>query len=1358
MNQTTLAGLLRRLHATGPAGFEGLILGLIEDLTGYPLYLARSGDQSGRDMRSARDAGAVIAVECKRYGSATELDKTELVGKLTEAVTTVPHLDSWVLVASRAVSDQLYTSIERAARELRIEFCILSADGTPSTLDILCANGRDRVLGSLGNLDDAERNACRQSIDRIRGLPGYIQGLERLRAELQRSAGYEWWRKESHRWLAERSRTAQSSHAAFGQLLNVTAMEQAGRLIRRASADDALDRWYDQWNQNREGLAITGEEGDGKTWAVASWLLDRCRRNSAFPPVMWLGAGNISDRIPGWGLTEILAARFGKDIAYWSGYLARWLAREPTSSPTALLVLDGLNERHSQVFWREFLQSARTSEWRAHIAVVITTRTEHWRYYRGLASLGFKEWTLGPFDNEEFARALSASGLAAGDIPVEVRRLARKPRYFDLVVQHRSRLVDVGDVTVARLVYEDWRDRFERKILALDDVGFRDLLKALARRALNDERLLSQRDLADAFPLLADQQQILSELATGGILVQDGERLSVEPNRLQLGLGLLLAERLRVAATTGQGDRLKEVAAEWLDGLPDTELRAGLCEAAVLHALKTADFSSVERAVLLEAWLRARNVAKNISPNVSAYFPLDPQAYFLAAESVWTEPGDDPAAQRMLMGTFRRWSVAPQHRDVLVGALERWLGFVHVNGSPSGISPEDRPKRRQALIERLNRDLQPGPFNFDGFAFTAIDDDGLLRLGRVALSLISSLDRRGFMNALVTGVLAEAIHAYPEKYDLFSWVVRTSPIDLGEDINRAARALIACGSLPALQAAHRLLSFEGSATSIALQASLPEDIFPPNRILDEYKRDPCASGFAWKREHAADCAAREDINLYHLAQQLERFCADKSFSMPAIAVQRLTDAAASMDVSGIHLGPGQTEADLRLEHLEPPLCAAAPTAAADIYRRLAREVNVRAGQSLRLLLHFLTEHILVLGSRERDVLRERWSQLRNGVLEDEADRHNESMLVRLMFSWMDGSDQLAALLTRSQHDDILVATDRWISPTPQDELLSALENSSEDTLQRVAYFISAQPQLAAGDLARRVVTLVTHSDSWTRASALRTVLRSGDELGANDVVVSDWHWQPGSRPDDNHFGSLLIARYGIDLPYEEVRARIEPSLLGFAVECRGLRADEVAAFATDIDVLWRQVLDQGPQPPPDFPQTEIHIHRLSNQMDAPARVGLARSEFSRGVVYRARASVWGGDDPQRSADVGRSFFGGVSDAEFADVQRRMSSALSEQREAGNIWFGRRFETAGLAAACAARPDLAGAWLAPVLNPEHPSHVRALLLARSFYESLCSVLLSTQPTVGVPLYFALKDARELTITNEALPQTVEHVVH
>jgi len=260
MNQTTLAILLRRLYATGPSGFEGLILGLIEDLTGYPLYLARSGDQSGRDMRSARNAGAVIAVECKRYGTDTELDKTELVGKLTEAVTTIPYLDSWVLVASRAVSDQLYTSIERAARELRIEFCIVSDDGTPSTLDVLCANGRSRILDFLRNIDDDERNAWRQSLDCIREFPEYARTLDRLRAELQRSAGYEWWRKESHRWLVERSRTVQSSHAAFGQILNVTGMEDVGRLIRRASAHDALDRWYDDWGHNREGLAITGEE------------------------------------------------------------------------------------------------------------------------------------------------------------------------------------------------------------------------------------------------------------------------------------------------------------------------------------------------------------------------------------------------------------------------------------------------------------------------------------------------------------------------------------------------------------------------------------------------------------------------------------------------------------------------------------------------------------------------------------------------------------------------------------------------------------------------------------------------------------------------------------------------------------------------------------------------------------------------------------------------------------------------------------------------------------------------------------------------------------------------------------------
>jgi hypothetical protein len=122
-----------------------------------------------------------------------------------------------------------------------------------------------------------------------------------------------------------------------------------------------------------------------------------------------------------------------------------------------------LNERHPPAFWRELLQNLATTDWESFAAVLLTTRTTHWDYFRPLQHLQITDWTLGPFDDAEFDVALRMSRLAAADIPAETLAVARKPRYFDLVVRHRARLTEVGDVTVIRLIYEDWLDRFERK-------------------------------------------------------------------------------------------------------------------------------------------------------------------------------------------------------------------------------------------------------------------------------------------------------------------------------------------------------------------------------------------------------------------------------------------------------------------------------------------------------------------------------------------------------------------------------------------------------------------------------------------------------------------------------------------------------------------------------------------------------------------------------------------------------------------------------------------------------------------------------------------------------------------------------
>jgi hypothetical protein len=81
---------LRRLPKTGPTGLEGLVRSLLERWTGQRFFLAKSGSQSGRDMRAE---GNLIAVESKRYGESTSLSTRELIGELHQAMNDLPGLD-----------------------------------------------------------------------------------------------------------------------------------------------------------------------------------------------------------------------------------------------------------------------------------------------------------------------------------------------------------------------------------------------------------------------------------------------------------------------------------------------------------------------------------------------------------------------------------------------------------------------------------------------------------------------------------------------------------------------------------------------------------------------------------------------------------------------------------------------------------------------------------------------------------------------------------------------------------------------------------------------------------------------------------------------------------------------------------------------------------------------------------------------------------------------------------------------------------------------------------------------------------------------------------------------------------------
>lgn len=270
-----LIGALRKLAATGPDGFEGLVASSLTSLTGQSFCLAKSGSQAGRDMSVSRPSSNVVAVECKRYGAGTELDERSLLGELMQVTEDIPDLDLWVLVASRSISSQLQEALQSGASRLGIQFRSISAsdaEGELSTLEILCAQAHETVLVYLeSEISSKDHQRINLELLEIAASPQFNARVEKLRNQfLSPLLGYDNWRVEQNRWLTNCLRSESETRAAFGQLLNVA--EEGIRLIDRKAVWKQLDCWVQDWGKMRKPLVVLGEEGDGKTWAVGAHL------------------------------------------------------------------------------------------------------------------------------------------------------------------------------------------------------------------------------------------------------------------------------------------------------------------------------------------------------------------------------------------------------------------------------------------------------------------------------------------------------------------------------------------------------------------------------------------------------------------------------------------------------------------------------------------------------------------------------------------------------------------------------------------------------------------------------------------------------------------------------------------------------------------------------------------------------------------------------------------------------------------------------------------------------------------------------------------------------------------------------
>lgn len=1320
--------LYSKLEPSGSKGFEGLIKSLIEKLTGYNFYLASSGSQYGRDISSENINDSVIAIECKRYGK-SKLNPRELLGEIVEVHSSIPSLDLWVLATSKEVSSQLYETLYQESISKGIIFEAISASGKyPSSLEILCSCSPDIVFEYINKkITTKERTILEKEFMKIKNDVSCSDELNKLKRKFSTiHMGYSQFTSYQNKTLLDNFNSEKESRNAFGQILNVSEIKE--KLVKRKDTWEKINKWYSQWKENNNYLILLGEEGDGKTWTIASWLAENIRKSKDFPPVIFLSSKDLDTKEPKTILANALSSTHNIDKSFWLKKINNWFERDHIDKPLFIIIIDGINERHNHTFWRSVLEKFSVKPFNNKIGLIITSRTAYWERYLILDYINTKEYIIKPYNDEELSYALKLNNLSIDDIPNNLISMIRKPRYFDLMIKYYDRIPTIVEITPARLVYEDWKDRYNRKnIIELENETFQELIKQLAFKYKNDIKI-SSNQVANLFPAtIENTTSLLNELITGGILQGKEYNYHIDDKILVLGFALLLVEQLNQECSNDKN--LLDVIEELLEPYSGLDLKAEICESAVLHSFVTNNSDSIKEN-LLYVWISSQNISSKAEETFHAYFPNNEKTYIKLAEMIWKYKQNNPWAQKLMMNTFLNWKDQIVNKDEIRLAFERWLGFISLNGSvfQRCIKNQNMEIIHNKISERIgNQDISQEFVRYGDYQLNIIEDDGLLRLGRFALAIISYLPRKSFIHAIAIGSLAEAIMGDPDKYKLFSWVVNSSKSSVFNTVKEEVDKLLEINTKEAQQAAYRLLSYEGSQKSYELKSLFPDNLFKERKLLAD--KDLCSSFHKWKRENLNDCLCRDDLKLMFKVNKIKGFCIEPNLIFHEKFVNNLSIFLANFNMNNIRSSRFSTIDDQNLKDIEPIFCISLPNQLVEFICKLVSSLVEREGMELTQLSLYLLEHYLIYKSEQFENIFNVWKKLhdRRDKLNNE-EKTSEMFLFKIVLLYLNYEKQLSYLIDRPKDFyDLLAYKPKFKKILDWDIIINKLNTTTDqEKIRRILWFISINYGDIPDIILNKIIKYIDHPYLEIRGFIFEILYKCKSSNSANILEDVNWKWGPENSFRENHWASLILCES--DFSYSQIHYKIDPSYLGYAVSWRDNKTEDVLYYIQDIEQLIN--INNGTNIDINqIPGIEVACDR-KDDIKIMEYYNLNEDLSSKTINFYSKDEHWGGDT-NRGNDFDLLDFDAIEEREKKQLEF-IKNTVEKLKKGGKTWFVKRLNNNVFENIVKDNPQKVDEWLEPLFQG-NPGAETKVLLNQSFYEAICEYLFKINPRVGIKLY-------------------------
>ncbi len=1163
-----------------PSDLEHLAAALLSRLLDVPIAVAKSGYQYGGDAGTAGQQGRRLRLECKKYSDTSNLNERELRGEIDQALERDQALEAWILVTTRTVPEQLSQSLRQKGEKIGVPIVIIDwVDHEIAPLAALCAFAPDLV----------EKEFSKETGEAARALqPISRQAIERLQRDLQSwYLGYDALRTLSHGCLDEIWTSPSESKAKLGQ--DVAGGDQEKK-VKRSTVHKALNTWWSGSTKSNAPVAVVGLEGTGKTWATLHWLIDKRDKQPIVLviPSSAVVAGHVFET----SVKQLLADRLHqmsegiRDRDHWLRRLENLLKRPDNEGPILTVFFDGLNQE-SSVQWQQFLMVLQGKPFKKKVRVIVSTRTHHFEEKLSKLSgltISAERVDVDFYDTapgSELDLMLAFENLTQADLHPEVIEWARRPRLFKLVVHFREKLVEAGQITDHRLLWEYGRDTFGvRAGKSFSENEWKDWLKEIAQKHRNDieyKYSLSSLGKTVARPDLSENEIYarLSDIIDGRFATRDSSgNLQLIPTVVAHALGAALLNDLNQEASPNF-ETLDDRLAEWFDPISGLDERAEILRASVSILVEQGRAAeSLVPGVLVTAWLQSQNVSDEHRQELAKLAPYFPDALLDAIEH----------SDSYTHGSARFWAVyalrnIPKDDTTaftnIIKRTCRWMSMISRDVDTQRNANEERDKRRSDRLKRLIGIDASQRIKVVGVELELVDSVSWSLLSTVP-SIIEVLPLAEALPIFERAAISLAVRGQSESWDGLKWVCLLNEVDpdntvkaLRELSKEVCRRTPEPGIHPDLprRIAELLLRLTGHQTDEDKAVDIEPDLDRLFSYKKDYLRKPGQSWFPLERRHAEIVLADRELPLVSRAQRTADLWLDPNFKPPATFVAKLRKTAECIDVEKLDKFMEHTSEDYDFERLEPALARCAPDLLADLIRRKLQSLSTCPPEFRQSRAKRTTRHFILAGEDEIAAarkLRLRYSD--NDKDEEDSIAHD---LLLMEVSNLDAQTQLEVLINADLK--FISANFENVLHIPKPDDVDALVARYADGLPKQQHDLIMLLSRDRGRVELRenawswFENFLKHQDHDFRRLAFR-ILTCADPMRFGQILDAEgWSWDPSENVDINHYGTYALIEATADMPFEELAPRLAPWHLLKATRLRGDIPTEVRLAAKIFD-------------------------------------------------------------------------------------------------------------------------------------------------------------------------------------------------